>query len=290
LARTGTPARAAAQLKVDHTTVRRRINLLEESLRARLFEPRDRGFELTEVGREMLQTVERVESLIVGVIDEIAEHNTKVSGSVRVGAHDGLATMFLTPHLARLIELHPDLSVEVVSMSRLFNLSNRDADIAIIMSPPVAGRQTIRKLVDCRLHLYATEGYLSQRPEIKTADDLADHRFVGYLDESEFSKGLNFNRSDASDSSLRFSSNSLLPQYYAALSGAGICLLPPYVARASPELLPILPDEIFVDREIWITIHSDLKHVTRFREIFKFILNVVRENEDMFHSHPSSNR
>ena len=78
------------QLKVDHTTVRRRIDALEQALDARLFEPRDRGFFLTPAGESLMSTAEAIESLAMSGEATVAGQNTTLSGAVRIGAPDGL--------------------------------------------------------------------------------------------------------------------------------------------------------------------------------------------------------
>ena len=50
---------------------------------------------------------------------------------------------------------NPDLQVQVVALPRMFSLSKREADLAITVSPPTAGRLTVRKIADYRLRLYA---------------------------------------------------------------------------------------------------------------------------------------
>src|SRR3546814_16853194 len=72
MARTGSPTTAAMQLKVDHTTVRRRIDALEDSLKVKLFEPRARGFLLTNAGNRLLATAESIEALAAGAEESVS--------------------------------------------------------------------------------------------------------------------------------------------------------------------------------------------------------------------------
>lgn len=282
VARTGNPTRAAKQLTVDHTTVRRRILALEESLHARLFEPRDRGFVLTPAGERLVRLAESVESLAMNAEEDISGQDKELSGSVRIGAPDGLGSLFLAPHLADFATKHPELEIELVAMSRLFNLSKREADIAITMLPPTQGRQVIRKLTDCRLYLYASEEYLARSPEIRSVDDLQDHRFIGYFEDMLFAQNLNYVLPNTTSNPYRFLSTNLVAQYQATLAGGGICLLPRYMTEGVPTIRRVLPDEVKVDREIWITIHSDLKDLARYRTVADFIYRLVAHYRHLF--------
>jgi len=282
IARHGNPNRAAKQLTVDHTTVRRRIQALEEALAVRLFEPRDRGFVLTQAGEKLLVFAEAIETLTIDAEEQVSGQDKTLTGSVRIGAPDGLGSFFLAPHLAQFAFENPDLEIELVAMSRLFNLSKREADIALTMIRPHQGRQVIRKLTDCSLHLYASADYLEKMPAICSVSDLKAHRFIGYFDDIIFAQDLNYYPPNAEAKLYRFLSTNLVAQYKATLAGGGIALLPGYMTAESPTLQRILPDEVRADRTIWITIHSDLKDLTRYRVVVDFIHETVADNRRLF--------
>lgn len=282
LARIGNPAQAAKRLNVDHTTVRRRITALEESLRARLFEPRDRGFVLTMAGEKLMKIAESMESFATMAVEGIVGQDMDLSGSVRIGAPDGIGSLFLAPHLAAFAKSHPELEIELVAMSRVFNLSKREADIAILMIPPNQGRQVIRKLTDCRLHLYASERYLAETTPILGLADLRKHRFIGYFEDMLFGHDLNYTPPDATGNVHKFLSTNMVAQLKATVAGGGICLLPRYMTEGEADLRRVLPNEVAVDREVWITIHSDLKDLARYRAVADFIYDLVARHRHLF--------
>jgi DNA-binding transcriptional LysR family regulator len=269
------------QLKVDHTTVRRRISALEESLNARLFEPRDRGFFLTAAGERLMTVAEAMEALATSGEASVSGKDMTLSGSVRIGVPDGLGSIFLAPHLAEFATLHPDLQIELDATTRPFNLAKREADIAISISPPAKGRQVIRKVADCKLFLYASEEYLERSPEIRSADDLKDHRFVNYFEDMPFAHDLDV-PPYLSSSPYRFLSTSLVALYHAVLAGAGICLLPSYLIASDTKLRRVLPDEIAMERKIWMTIHADLKDIARYRAVADFIRKIFVDHRNLF--------
>src|SRR3546814_95839 len=118
MARTGSPTTAAMQLKVDHTTVRRRIDALEDSLKVKLFEPRDRGFLLTNAGNRLLATAESIEALAAGAEESVSGKDLSLSGTVRIGVPDGLGGLFLSARLAEFAKEHPDLQLELDATTR----------------------------------------------------------------------------------------------------------------------------------------------------------------------------
>ena len=113
LARTGTLAGAARRLGVEHTTVSRRIQALEKQMGAALFAREAGGHRLTEAGRVLLPAVEAMESAVLGVEQAAPAAHEGPSGLVRVGATEGFGTLILAPHLARLTQKHPHLTIDL---------------------------------------------------------------------------------------------------------------------------------------------------------------------------------
>jgi DNA-binding transcriptional LysR family regulator len=282
LVRVATPSRAAHKVGVDHTTIRRRIKKLETALQTRLFEPDDGRYVLTTEGERLLRTAEEIEVLAAGAEARNSINKEGLTGSVRVGAPDGLGSLFLAPRLANFSRDYPGLEIEFVAMSRVFNVSNREADIAILMIAPKHGRQVIRKLTDCRLYLHASPKYLATSPPIRSVSDLKFHRFIGYYQDMLFGNNLNYLPPDAPDNVMRFASTSMIAQYYAAVGGGGICLLPRYMTRDDDGLQRILEDDVAITREVWTTMHSDLRDIPRYRAVMDFIHEVVARNRHLF--------
>ena len=107
LARTGSVRAAGASLGVSHSTVARRVEGLEERLSTRLFD-RDRdGYRLTEAGRQMVPSAERVERELACIERGLAGGDARMSGVVSVTCCDAVVSSMLVPALARLCEHHP---------------------------------------------------------------------------------------------------------------------------------------------------------------------------------------
>jgi DNA-binding transcriptional LysR family regulator len=140
VARAGRLTVAARQLEADHTTVSRRISALEQALKAQLFERKPQGYSLTEQGERLLGLAESMETQALAVASEVGGADLALSGTVRIGAPDGIGTYFLAPELGALAERHPDLTLQLVALPRTFSLSKREADIA--PSPCPSARPT----------------------------------------------------------------------------------------------------------------------------------------------------
>ena len=184
----GVPRGRAAQpaagggpaLGLDPTTVGRRIGALEAALGARLFDRSPEGYALTEAGpRPRRARPGDGERRRGAAAEEIGGHADRLSGTVRIGAPDGVSNYLLVDACDELSRDNPDLQVQVVALPRMFSLSKREADLAITVSPPTAGRLTVRKIADYRLRLYARADLVAGLGPVRSMADLrgpARHR------------------------------------------------------------------------------------------------------------------
>ncbi|MEO9786112.1 MAG: LysR family transcriptional regulator, partial [Aurantimonas coralicida] len=182
VARAGQILAAARRLELNHATVGRRLTALETALGARLLDRRPNGCELTPTGRDFLEQAERMEAAMLAARADIGATELALSGTVRVGTPDGFGTAFLAPRLWRLTERHPDLTVQLVPVPRAFSISRREADIAITVARPEAGRLVAGKLTDYALGLYASRGYIAAHGAPASLAELGRHRLVGAVE------------------------------------------------------------------------------------------------------------
>ncbi len=285
VARTGRLTAAAARLGADHTTVSRRIGALEHALRTKLFDRSPTGYGLTAHGERLLESAEGMESLALAAQSAVGEADLAVSGVVRIGAPEGFGSYFLAPRLAALGGRQPDLEIQLVAIPGVLSLSKREADIAISLSAPREGRLVTRKLTDYRLSLYATPAYLDGRPPILARADLGGHRFIGYIEELLYAPELDYLQAPDVEICAKLKSSNLIAQLRAALAGAGLCVLPDFIAAAEPALVRVLPDKVELQRAFWLVMHADLRGLARVKTVADFLVEEVRLNRPAFAGH-----
>lgn len=282
VARSGRLTAAAARLGLDHSTLSRRLGALEHALKAKLFDRSPSGYTLTDQGRRLLPIAEDIERLSIGAADAVGGSATAVEGVVRVGSPEGFGSYFLAPRIARLKDLYPQLTVQLVAASAVFSLSKRDADLVIAVSRPPAGRLAASKLIDYDLALYAAPAYLDASPPIRSADDLRQHRFVSYIGELLHFPELDFLQHVAPGGATSLESSNLVAQLKATLAGAGLCVLPAFLAREEPGLVRVLPGEICLTRSLWLIVHQDLAELARIRAAVRFVREEVAAARAVF--------
>ncbi|SEH26651.1 LysR family transcriptional regulator [Rhizobium sp. NFR12] len=282
VARTGQLSVAARQLRTSHATVSRRIDRLEFSLRIKLFERNPRGYVLTGIGQRFIEAAERMEAEADRLQMDIFSGSAAHQGVVRLSAPEGIANFFLAHQISDFTVQHPNLSLELVTIQQIMSLSRKEADIAISLDPPKGGPYEIEKITDYRLNIYGAKSYLSERPEVKSRDDLLLHPFIGYIQDMIFAPGLDYLGDVHPGIRPRFQSSSISAQLTATLQGQGLCILPHFIARRQPDLELVLSREVQLTRHYYLVRHRDISRIPRVRAVADYLLAVVQNNRDAF--------
>jgi DNA-binding transcriptional LysR family regulator len=269
---------AGRALRIDAATVGRRIARLEEATGARLFTRGPQGYAVTDDGARILAQAERAEAAIDGAAEALTGArgpSGRLTGQIRIGAPDGCANYLLPQVLSAICDANPGFEVQIVALPRVFNLSKREADMAIGVSRPVAGRLTVQKLTDYRLHLAASRTYLERHGVPATSDGLRGHRMVGYIPDMIFDSELDY-LAEVGAPPVTLASNSVSVQLNWLRSGAGIGVAHDFALPAAPELVKVLPDQISLTRSFWLIQHEGDGRVERLDRFAAALIDGVR--------------
>lgn len=264
VARTRTASAAARRLGVDYTTVSRRIRALEQSLGALLFEKsRAAGFALTVEGQRLLGHAETLESTLQAACEQVSGTRLGLSGHLRIGCTEAFGCCFVSAQMSGFLARYPHISLDILPVPHFVSLSRREADIAITLERPERGPYVCAKLCDYRLRLYATPEYLVSHAPIRSRDDLAGHPFVSYVDDLAFSSKLLYLNDLLPGTVSQLRSTSVIAQYHAALQGKALAILPSFLAGPDSRLQAVLPEEVDVIRQFWLSYSEDLRKLKR---------------------------
>jgi DNA-binding transcriptional LysR family regulator len=248
----------------------------------KLFDRRTVGCSLTQAGRSLMPNAIAAEEAMLRLRTSSGPAGSnKINGTVRIGAPDGFGVAYLAAKLPRLRALYPDLKVQLVPAPRSFSLSQREADIAIVIGRPQKGRLKATKLTDYSLGLYASNSYIAERGTPQAISELADHDLVGYVDDLIYTPELEFNKSfwPGWDSQIEISSAQA--QVMAVKSGAGIGVLHDFVVRNDPELVALFP-KTKAERSYWVVWHEAMDAIPHISVTKRFIVETVRQDRSLF--------
>ncbi|WP_434629524.1 LysR family transcriptional regulator [Chromobacterium sp. CV08] len=275
LQRSGKLLGAARQLGTTHATVARHIAALEAVLGQPLFVQQADGYTLTAAGRQLLPLAESLENTASQMLDSGRHGHAEVSGLVRLGAPEGLGSLFLARHLPALMARYPGLEIDLVSVPRFVSITSREVDIAIALERPQANLVVTRKLTDYCLGLYATPAYLAAHPAIREREDLNGHAILAYVDDLLFSRELMFHHGLCRNPSMPLRSTSVVAQREAALADGGIVVLPYYMTFDDARLTQILP-EVRIVRSYWISARSNIRRTLRYRVVWDYVVELCQ--------------
>ncbi|HEX8794033.1 MAG TPA: LysR family transcriptional regulator [Polyangiaceae bacterium] len=278
--RSGSMSGASRALKVDQTTVGRRLQALEESLDARLFDRTPDGLSLTPAGEGILDVAERVEESMLALERRIGGEDARIAGTVRIATSDAFAQGYLVSRLRALRDRHPDLVIELTTGQTFVALSRREADIALRMrpigAPPSEENVVCRRLYEVPWSLYASRAYVVAHGAPSDANDLAGRDVIDLDDEAPALPGRDWLRRASEPARVRLRVTNLLSVVAAVRAGLGLGLLPGMFAGADPPLVRI--GQPVASAEGWLLVHPDLQRVARVRAVIDTLAELARQD------------
>ncbi|WP_292288123.1 LysR family transcriptional regulator [Marivita sp.] len=275
VARNETLSGAGKALRMDPATVGRRVARLEEAMGQPLFVKSPQGYALTEAGTRLTDHAERAEQAMQGAGSVLSQDADTLSGQIRVGAPDGCANFVLPRVFADLSKAHPDLDLQIVALPRVVNLSRREADMAITVSPPTAARLSYQRITDYRLHLAASQTYLAARPPLTSVTDLHQHRMVGYIPDMIFDKELDY-LSDLALDRVALASNSASVQVQLLREHGGVGVVHDFALPFAPDVTRVLTDALSFTRSFYLVRHAEDRRLDRITRVASALAKGVR--------------
>lgn len=267
VAEQGSLAGAARALDVNHTTVLRRIGAFERRQGLRVFDRLPGGYVLTAGGEELVSAARRIAETVTTLERKLAGQDLRLEGTLRVTTTDTLMVSILARLFAAFCTSHPGIVLEVAVSNRMFNLTKRDADVAI--RPAVDPPETLvgRRLSALAFAVYASPAYLSARRDTR---DLAAQSWIA-PDESLADIAVARWMTAIPKERIAFRADSLVAMREAAASGIGIAALPCYLGDTDMRLVRIRRAPVKeIETVLWLLTHTDLRQTARVRTFMEF--------------------
>ncbi len=251
---------AAEALGVNHSTVFRRINAIEETLGTRLFERGRAGYAMTAAGEEMVALAGRMSEDITSFERRIAGRDVKPSGELRVTTNDTMMAHLMAPIFGSFLSTFPDVRLDVVISNASLNLSKRDADVAIraTVSPP-------ETLVGRRVCALGWAVYGPARHAGRSLEDMRDERWIGFGENLAHVAPARWMKESVAADKIVVRLNTILGFAEAIASTGYLGVVPCFIGDQIQSLTRLTEPDPDLAAGLWLLTHPDLKQSARVR-------------------------
>ena len=281
LARGGSVAGAARELKVDNSTISRRLAALEEAVGAKLLNRGGREFTWTSEGRTLLEAAEATEATTAAALRAVRAAKVDVEGIVRVSVAPAFVPLLLTQLMPALREAHPLLSVELCGAYQRADLAKGEADIALRMARPDSSDLVVRRAMECSWRVYAAPSYLKLHGQPSTFDELTQHKLILYAETLLSAPPTRWLETYKSPAHAPFRMDSIETACQVASAGGGIAVLPCFVGDLAPELQRVFPDCV-ASNTGWVVYHESLRDASRIRTVADALVALLQARASTF--------
>lgn len=268
---------AAKKTGLHHSTLFRRMADIEDRVGAKLFERQQGDYQPTTSGMAAMETAEKLEGEMAVLARTLSGQDIRPSGTVRLTTTDTLLHAVLADDLAAFAKAYPEITVQVVTDNRFYDLNRHDADIAIRPSNTpnenLVGRQIapIRSVICGAKGMEHPSGCTDGYGAWITCDESLAHIKAAQWRDRHFA-----------DQHVAMRSNSLLNVARLVDAGAGYAVLPLFLSRAFANIA-VLDDAIEgLDNDLWMLMHRDLKSVPRIRAFNDFMFPRLKAKSALF--------
>ncbi len=282
VAEAGSFTHAGEMLRLSQSAVSRQISALEESLDTPLFHRHARGLVLTEQGEMLLRAVREITSKLRSTEALITESKSKPEGPLRITCTTGLGATWLAPRIKEFVERYPHIDLTLILSDNDLDLTLREADVAIRVTPPTQPDLIRRNLMTIHFHVFGSTEYLKKHGIPKTTKDLDKHRLIVFGD--EFRPQLPSSQwlltADADPAKPRrpmLRVNSVYGIYQAMRSGLGLAVVPDYMSEKVTDVVRVLPEFEGGAVDAYFVYPEALRHSARVGVFREFLLQKIAE-------------
>ena len=272
IARARSITQAARQTGIHHSTLFRRIADMESRLGAKLFERLQGDYQPTITGQAAIETAETLEAEMAVLARKLAGQDIRPSGILRLTTTDTLLHAVLADDLAAFGAAFPEITLQVVTDNRFYDLNRHDADVAIRPSNAPNENLVGRKIAPIRSVICGPAGHRdpSAGPWIACDETLAHIAAARWRDKH------------FADQHVALRSNSLLNVARLVDAGGGYAVLPAFLVAAFDHI-DVLGDPIDgLDNDLWILMHRDLRATPRVKAFNDFMFPRLRQKAALF--------
>jgi DNA-binding transcriptional LysR family regulator len=272
VARQGSINSAAKALGTTQPTVSRRLNGLERRIGVRLFERAAGGLSPTPLCAALVESLSAMEEGAQAVERRIAARDTGLQGTITVTSLAWFGDDVLAPLLARFSARHTLVTIDLINDPRRFNLSRREADIALRIGSFDQEDLLERKVANVSYGLFASLGYLNRLGRPNFREGCAGHLVTSLVDSQVKVVHIEWLEAIAPRAHVILRSNDIHSHIATAEAGEAMAVLPRVLADRRATLVRLDPPLPEPSQPVKLGVHTDMRHSPRIRALIDFLV------------------
>ncbi|GAA6153896.1 LysR family transcriptional regulator [Pseudoteredinibacter isoporae] len=271
LHRTQTLRGAADLLGVNHSTVSRRLTVVQHQL-GHLFERTLDGYQATSLGLEFVNTALQIENLSESMGRRQRGQNDDMSGPINLSIPPPIAQTLLIGELKGFSERYPNIQLNINSSFELRNLERAEADIVIRGTDQPPEYLVGRRVASVKLHYYGLREYLNTTAaeHYQWIGRDADEQNPQWIKDSPYPNARIGIRSD-----------DILMRHQLLLSGYGLSRGACYMADPCEELVRLNDTPAIHLTDLWVLVHPDLRETPRIKVLMQFLCEALLKKKSL---------
>ncbi len=275
VARCGTISDGARALRVNSTTVSRRLRAMEEEANTALFKKLKHGAVLTAAGEEMVRVAEEVEQLTHALDAKIHGLDTKLTGTLRVASLGGLFE-FWKHDLLAFHRLHEGITLEINLGVSVSNITQREADVAIRFARQAPEHLLGRKHAEIFFAVYGSRDLVAA---IGAENSYRDYPWISW--DLSFARGTDiWLEKNAPGARITMRVDNMSAMISMLEAGFGITMIPCVIGDSNPNLQRVgsyLEGGLF----LWVLTHPQLRNTARVRVFLSFMRELIKRDKEL---------
>jgi DNA-binding transcriptional LysR family regulator len=268
IAEKGSLSGAATQLGVNHSTVFRRLQHFEETIKGRVFKRINNHYRLTTLGEELRVRAKEIEDNFHNLERQLVGKDVQPKGNVKITAPCNIACHFLSSYITTFNQQYPDITIELLISNQAFNMTNRQADIAVRATPKPPEHIVGRQVCEVGWGVFGSSAYKSLYGPPTSVQELGDHRITGATGNMSHLAIFSWLDKHFTEQVVT-RTDDLMVMSHLAESGQSLAILPNDQNREGIEKLFALEPE--KPSNIWLLTHPDLRHVERIKLVMEHL-------------------
>jgi DNA-binding transcriptional LysR family regulator len=274
----GSLSQAGISLRINHSTVLRRINQLEQALEVKLFIRHQRGYKLTDAGSLLMDEMPEVLAKFSNLENKLQNVEGEISGELRITTVSSFSPI-ITPTLSAFREAYPKIRIKLISTDDIVPLDSGAAHVSLRAGPNPTGVDLIvKQLTKLSTSYFASRSYVNRYGKPESIKELNEHLWILPTPEKYRIPFINYIIDKIDKNRIVFQSNHFTDIREAVVAGMGIGPLDAHQAALNPDMVSIGLDIPNKDEAIWFVYHKDLKHSARIQCFYLFLKEALSES------------